>query len=278
MLPNPESVVVTESSSTYFANNGAAYEWFLGRWSRRLADPLITFANFAATGDLLDVGCGTGSLAFAMADRWPERRVVGIDAAAEYVTFARKRALGTTPIFDIGDATDLPYPDRSFAGSGAQLILNFVSDPLAALAEVRRVTVPGGVVVAAVWDFRGGLVYQRIFWDTAAGIDPRAGAARDRLFSTPLALPGGLVELFDQAGLDQIQQSSITVRMEYAAFSDYWQPLLGGQGPVGTYLVGLEPDLRKRIEEAIRMAYYSGGPDGERSMTATAWAVRAVVP
>jgi len=66
--------------------------------------------------------------------------------------------------------------------------------------------------------------------------------------------------------------------MEYADFSDYWQPLFGGQGPVGTYLVGLEPDLRKRVEEAIRIAYYSGGPDGERSMTATAWTVRAVVP
>jgi SAM-dependent methyltransferase len=270
--------VVTESSSTYFANNGAAYERFLGRWSRRLADHLITFADFAATGDLLDVGCGTGSLAFAMVDRWPARRVVGIDVAKEYVTFARSRAGGPTPTFDIGDAIDLPYPDHSFAGSGTQLVLNFVSDPLAALAEMRRVTVPGGVIVAAVWDFRGGLVYQRIFWDTAASIDPCAGAARDRLFSTPLGLPRGLIKLFVQAGLDRIQHSSITVRMEYADFSDYWQPLLGGQGPVGTYLVGLEPDLRRRVKEATRMAYRSGGPDGERSMTATAWTVRAVVP
>jgi SAM-dependent methyltransferase len=270
--------VVTESSSTYFANDGAAYEWFLGRWSRRLADHLITFAHFGATGDLLDVGCGTGSLAFAMADRWPERRIVGIDAAAEYVTFARGRALARTPIFDIGDAVDLPYPNHSFAGSGTQLVLNFVSDPLAALAEMRRVTAPGGVVLAAVWDFRGGLVYQRMFWDTAAGIDPHAGAARDRLFSTPLGVQGGVAKLFGQAGLSRIEESSITVRMTYTDFSDYWQPLLGGQGPVGKYLVGLEPDVRKRVEEAIRMAYCSGGADGERSMTATAWAVRAVVP
>jgi ubiquinone/menaquinone biosynthesis C-methylase UbiE len=213
-----------------------------------------------------------------MADRWPERRVVGIDVAKEYITFARSRAVGSTPIFDVGDAIDLPYPDHSFGGCGAQLVLNFVSDPLAALVEMRRVTIPGGVIVAAVWDFRGGLVYQRIFWDTAASIDPRAGAARDRLFSTPLASPGRLIELFGQAGLDRIQQSSITIRMEYADFSDYWQPLLGGQVPVGTYLFGLEPDLRKRVEEATRMAYYSGGPDGQRSMTATAWVVRAVVP
>jgi SAM-dependent methyltransferase len=273
ILPIQEPVVVTESSSTYFANNGAAYQRFLGRWSRRLADHLIAFANFAATGDLLDVGRGTGSLAIAMLDRWPERRVVGIDAAEECITFARTRAVGPTPIFDIGDAIDLPHPDHSFAGSGTQLVLNIVSDPLAALAETRRVTVPGGVIVAVVGDFRGGLVYQRIFWDTAASIDPRAGAARDRLFSTPLALSRGLIELFVQAGLDRIQHSSITVRMEYADFSGYWRP-----GSCWHNLVGLEPDLRRRVKVATRMAYHCGGPDGERSMTATAGTVRAVVP
>ena len=158
------------------------------------------------------------------------------------------------------------------------MVLNFVSDPLAAIAEMRRVTIPGGVILAAVWDFRGGLVYQRIFWDTAASIDPHAGAARDRLFSTPLGLPGGLVALFCRAGLDRIEESSITVRMDYADFSDYWQPLLGGQGPVGTYVTSLDEDLRRRVAEAVRRAYCSGAPDGERSLTATAWAVRGTVP
>jgi len=258
------------ASSTYFANDGAAYEWFLGRWTRRLAEPLLTFADFPSTGHLLDVGCGTGSVALAMAQRWPGRRGVGIDFAPPYIAFARSRAAGSSPSFDVGSATALPYPDNSFAGCCAQLVLNFVSDPLAAVVEMRRVTAPEGVVVAAVWDFRGGLVYQRIFWDTAASIDPGAGLARDHLFSTPLALPGGLVTLFDQAGLDRIEQSSVTIRMDYVNFSDYWQPLLGGQGPVGTYLVNLQPSLRNRVEQAVKMAYCSGGPDGARSMTATA--------
>jgi hypothetical protein len=268
--------VVTESSSTYFANNGAAYEWFLGRWSRRLVDRIITFADFAATGDLLDVGCGTGSLAFAMADRWPERRIVGIDAAAYYVTFARNRALGTTPIFNIGDAIDLPFPIIPLleAARNWSWTLSPIPWPLSPKCGASQ--------------FRAGLLSQPsgIFVEGSStsgysGIRPPVlirARGRDRLFSTPLALPGGLVELFGQAGLDQIQQSSITVRMEYSDFSDYWQPLLGGQGPVGMYLVGLEPDLRTSVEEAIRTAYYSGGPDGERSMTATAWTVRAVVP
>ncbi len=140
-----------------------------------------------------------------------------------------------------------------------------------------RVVAPGGRLAAAVWDFRGGLVYQRIFWDTAAGFDPGAAVTRDKLFSGALALPDGLSQLFQSAGLDRVERTSITIRMDYANFGDYWQPLCGGQGPVGTYLTRLAPDLRARIEQAVAVSYRSGAPDGPRSMTATAWAVRGEV-
>jgi SAM-dependent methyltransferase len=266
------------ANSTYFANDGAAYELFLGRWTKRLAPPLLDFAEFSATGALLDVGTGTGSLAFAMAARWPDRRILGLDTAAPHIAYARSQAHGSFPAFEMGDAASLPHDDACFAGVAAQLVLNFVPRPHLAVAEMRRVTRAGGAVVAAVWDFRGGLVYQRLFWDTAGGIDPRAGIARDRLFSTPLALPDGLPKLFDEAGLDRIQRESITIRMDYTSFEDYWMPILGGQGPVGTYVASLAADLRCRIEEAVRRAYCSGAPDGERSLTATAWVVRGIVP
>jgi SAM-dependent methyltransferase len=265
------------SGSSYHATDGAAYEVFLGRWTRRLAQPLLDFAEFAGAGQLLDAGCGTGSLANAMAARWPERHVIGVDVATPYIAFARSQAGPGNLAFEIADAAKLPFADRSFAGAAAQLVLNFVPNPLAALNEMRRVAVQGGHIVAAVWDFRGGLVYQRIFWDTAAGIDAGAAAARDKLFSGALALPDGLVELFKSAGLDRIERTSITIRMDYASFDDYWQPLCGGQGPVGTYLDRLDPDLRSRIEQAVATAYRSGAPDGPRSMTATAWAVRGQV-
>ena len=266
--------------STYHASDGAAYEVFLGRWTRRLAEPLIDFAQLPTQGGgpLLDVGCGTGSLACAMARRWPARAVVGVDIAAPYVTFARAHAALANLCFQVADTACLPYADASFAAAAAQLVLNFVPDPLAALREMRRVTMPGGRLVAAVWDFRGGLVFQRMFWDTAAGIDAAAATARDRLFSAALALPDGLTHLFAAAALERIERGSITIRMDYASFDDYWQPLCGGQGPVGTYLARLAPDLRARIEDAVGAAYRSGAPDGPRSMTATAWAVRAQVP
>ena len=251
---------------------------FLGRWTRRLAEALVDFARFPVDGDLLDAGCGTGALATAMAAR-------GRSGGSWVSTSPRRMSPSPVPAarqsnlaFETGDLCHLPFADGAFTGTAAQLVLNFVADPDLALREMRRVTRSGGVVAAAVWDFRGGLVYQRMFWDTAAVIDPAAAAVRDRLFAARLALPDGLPALFAANGFAAAERGSLTIRMDYASFDDYWQPLLGGQGPVGTYAASLAPDLRQRIEAAVRAAYLAGAPDGPRSLTATAWAVRAVVP
>jgi SAM-dependent methyltransferase len=271
--------MMTDSpSSIYQASDGAAYERFLGRWSRVLAGPFAEFARPAADGPVLDVGCGTASLALALAERRGSGRVAGIDIALPYVAFARSRPGATGIDFAVGDAGRLPYAERSFAAALAQLSLNFVPDAARAVREMRRVVRPGGVVAAAVWDFRGGLVFQRLFWDTAAGLDPAAGAARDRLFSSPLALPEGLPLLWRKTGLSAVERGSITIRMEFVNFADYWEPLLGGQGPVGSYVAALSSGHRSLIEERVRAAFLSGAPDGPRSLTATAWAVRGVVP
>lgn len=258
-------------SLSYNATDGAAYEVFLGRWTARLAEAMLDAVPIADSGALLDVGCGTGSLALAMTRRWPNREVVGVDIAPPYISYAQVREGSGQLVFDVADACKLPYPDATYAASAAQLVLNFVSDPEKALREMRRVTRPGGTVIASVWDFRGGLVYQRLFWDTVVSLDPAAERVRDRLFAAPLALPDGLPKLFSRSGFAGATQASITVRMDYADFDDYWQPLCGGQGPVGTYVAGVTGDLRARAEKAVKRAYCSGAPDGPRSLTATAW-------
>jgi SAM-dependent methyltransferase len=262
----------------YDADDGAAYERFLGRWSGRLAGALIDFAALPADGPLLDVGCGTGSVALELRRRYPARSIWAVDVAAAYLTFARRRAGGASIRFEQADAADLPCDAGTFAGAIAQLALNFMPDPGRAAQEMRRVTRSGGVVAAAVWDFRGGLVFQRLFWDTAAAIEPQATATRDRLFAHPLAQAGGLVELWQEIGLGDVDGRSLTIRMDFTSFDDYWEPLLGGQGPVGAFVAGLAEPQRARVRASVRAAFLAGAPDGPCSLTATAWAVRGLVP
>jgi SAM-dependent methyltransferase len=265
------------AAAGYRATDGAAYERFLGRWTARLAIPFIGFARLPGDGPALDVGCGTGNLALALAAA-RGGAIAAIDRAEPYIDFARQRDGAGGIDFRLADAAALPFDTGYFTGALAQLVLNFVADPAAAVAEMRRVTRPGGVLAAAVWDFRGGLVYQRLFWDTAAGIDPGAGAARDRLFAHPLGHLDGLRRLWQGAGLLSIDTASLTIRMEFGDFEDYWQPLLLGQGPVGSYVDGLDPALRELIRERVRQAFLSGAADGPRSLTATAWALCGIVP
>ena len=139
------------AKSSYFASDGAAYELFLGRWTKRLSAPVLDFAEFPPEGALLDVGAGTGSMAFAMADRWPSRRILAIDIAEPYVAYAQSRARTAPPIFEAGDAAQLRYDNDTFAGAAAQLVLNFVPQPERALGEMRRVTRTGGRIAAAAW-------------------------------------------------------------------------------------------------------------------------------
>jgi SAM-dependent methyltransferase len=269
---------LSQPSSVFHASNGAAYEVWLGRWANRLAKVFLDAVDLPETGDLLDVGCGTGALTLAMAERWPGRGVIGLDLAAPFIAYALSRRVGDWPVFEVGDACALKYQDGRFAGVMAHLVFLFIPKPEIALREMRRVTRPGGTVAAVVWDSRGGLVFQRMLWDTAVAIDPNARVARDSLFANPVAIPGGLAGFFREAGLTAVEEQSLTIRMDYENFEDYWQPFLGGQGPVGAYFTNLAPDLKARIKEAVRDAYCSGSPDGPRSLTASAWAVQGKAP
>jgi SAM-dependent methyltransferase len=261
------------TASTYQANDGPAYERFIGRWSRRVADRLAEMAPPALDGALLDVGCGTGSVAAALAARFPGREIVGVDVSEPYLAFARNRADCAGVSFLLQDAQALDFESGRFAAAYALIALNFMADPLKAAREMARVVRPGGLVCASAWDFRCGLVYQRLLWDTAAGIDPAAAATRDRIFANPLAKPDGMTDLLRAAGLADVARASVTIRMDFASFDDYWSPLLGGQGPVGSYVAGLDAALRDRVSAAVRAAYLSGDEDGPRSLTATAWVV-----
>ena len=264
-------------STTYTATDAAAYERLMGRWSGLLAAQFIAFAGLDDGDRVLDLGCGTGSLAFALAARREPSKIVGLDISEPYVAHARTAARDPRLSFHVGDAVALDWPDGSFERCYSLLALNFVPQPARAVGEMRRVTRPGGTVAAAVWDFAGGLTYQRLFWDIAAGRDPAAAKARDRHYAAALTWPGELEAAFADAGASDIAAASLTMRMVYADFADYWEPIAHAQGPVGDYVKRLDPAALAALASAVESAYLAGRVDGPRSMTATAWAAKGRV-
>lgn len=265
-------------SSTFLADNGDDYELLMGRWSRRLAEPFLDFVGIAAGESLLDVGCGTGSLSFAAMRRCSLQRLVGVDLAPSYIEYAASRNHEERISFQHGDACALEIPDHAFDRVLSLLVLHFVPTADKAIAEMRRVARPGGVVAAAVWDARGGNMANRIFFDTAAALDPNANLRRAKNFTRPLTRPGELGRAWRAAGFVNVAESTLSIRMEFESFADYWGPYSGKDGPNAEYVATLNDVDRTVLRDALQRAYLDGEQDGPRSYAAVAWAVKGVVP
>jgi len=266
------------TSSTFLATQGDAYERVMGRWSRQLALPFLDFVGTAEGDRVLDIGCGTGHLTFAVARRSGSGELRGVDVAQPYIEHAKRHNQDARIVFEVADACALPYPDRSFDRVLSLLVLHFVPQAEQAIAEMRRVAKPGGVVGAAVWDARGGFVANRIFFDTAAALDPDAKERRARNYTRPMTRPGELQKAWRSAGFKDVVETTLMLRMEFASFSDYWAPYEGSEGPAAEYVASLTDAGRERLRDAVEAAYLDGDADGPRSYAALAWAVKGTTP
>jgi SAM-dependent methyltransferase len=266
------------ASSTFLSGDGDGYEAQMGRWSRQLAPLLISFAGVTAAGRVLDVGCGTGSLTFALVQNPRIGRVHGIDFSPVYIEHARQQARDSRLVFQVGDACALSFEDASFDHSLASLVLPFIPDIDRAVREMRRVTRSGGIIAATAWDTRGGLVIYRMFFDTAAVLDENANERRAKACTRPATRWGGMAKAWRDAGLLDVEQDSLMIRMKFASFADFWTSLDGKDGPYAEYLVTLSAKEKAKLRDAVEAAYLDGDPDGPRSYAATAWAVKGKVP
>jgi ubiquinone/menaquinone biosynthesis C-methylase UbiE len=167
-------------TSSFNVHDAAGYDLMMGRWSRKLAPLFIDFAGPASRGKLLDVGCGTGSLTFALASEPGFSEITGIDFSPVFVEAANRR--NTDPRITIrqGDACALPFEDGAFDSAMALLVLHFVPDADKAVAEMCRVVRPGGVAAAAVWDHLGGMPGMRMMVDTVAALSEGGRQLRRR--------------------------------------------------------------------------------------------------
>jgi SAM-dependent methyltransferase len=266
------------ASSTFLATDGDGYELAMGRWSERLANSFLDFAGTRDGERVLDVGCGTGRLAQAVAKRSMPSEVRAMDLAPAYIDYAQSRNRDPRVIFDLGDACAMKFADHAFDRVLSLLMLHFVPQATQAISEMRRVAKPGGVVAACVWDLRGGFVANRMFFDTAAALDPKANERRARNYTRPMTRPGELARAWREAGLQDVVDTSLGIRMEFTSFEDYWAPYDGKEGPAAEYVATLGKAERARLIDAVRAAYLDGEPDGPRSYAALAWAVKGVAP
>jgi SAM-dependent methyltransferase len=254
-----------------------AYERFMGRWSRLAAAQLVDFTGAPDRGRFLDVGSGTGALAFALAERKPLAHVRGIDPSNEYVAYANSRNPFPDRVgFEAGDAQQLRFADASFDASLSLLVFNFIPDPRKALREVRRVTKPGGRVSAAVWDYGAGKQMLRAFWDGAVSIDAEAEKLDEK--HMPLCRTGELSELWRQGGLENIHEQPQTITMRFESFADYWDAFLLGQGPAGVYVKSLSRDRVRALRGEVKRRVSPSAENSPIALSARVWSVCGSVP
>jgi SAM-dependent methyltransferase len=216
---------------------------------------------------VLDVGCGPGALTSELVARLGADAVVAVDPSETFVSAVHERQ----PAIEVrqGVAERLPFEDSAFDAALAQLVVHFMTDPVAGLRDMSRVTRPGGVVAACVWDHAGGTGPLGAFWDAARVLD---GEVHDES-ALAGAREGHLGELFGEAGLHEIDEGSLTVTVEHASFEEWWEPFTLGVGPAGAYVVGLDVDRRDRLREQCRTML----PPAPFARTARAWTARGVV-
>ena len=254
-------------------SGGDAYERWIGRWSRPVGAIFVDWLGVPAGARWLDVGCGTGALSETILTRAAPASVSGIDPSASFVDHAARAVDDARASFAVGAAEAIPVADTSVDVAVAGLVLNFVRDLPAALAEMGRVVTAGGTVGGYVWDYAGRMELMRRFWDAAVAVDP-AAAALDEAARFPICGEEPLRAAFVDAGLRAVEVRAIEVPTIFTDFDDYWSPLLSGVAPAPGYTMSLGEDRRTELRERLRSTLPAEA-DGSIHLVARAWAVRA---
>lgn len=255
--------------------SGKIYESYIGRWSRLVTIEFLDWLGQPQGLRWLDLGCGTGALSQAILSRAAPAAITGMDSSKGFIRLAEEEIQDERARFVVGDAQKLPFEAAAFDTVVSGLALNFIPNPGLALDEMRRVTRPGGVVAAYVWDYAGKMEMLKIFW-AAVALDPDAANVHEGT-RFELTQPEPLATLFKNAGLEEVEVDAIAVPTVFKDFDDFWEPFLGGQGPAPAYVASLADAPKENLRERLRQTLVTG-KDGSIQLTARAWAVRGTKP
>jgi SAM-dependent methyltransferase len=257
-------------------SSGTDYESYVGRWSRLVAPVFLAWLEVPAGRRWLDVGCGTGALTGAIVAGCDPRSVTGVDPSEAFVAHARATLVDPRVTFGLGDAATTGLDDGDVDVVVSGLVLIFVPDLGAALAEAQRVVSPGGLVAGYVWDYAEGMQLLRRLWDAIVALDP-AARRLDEAVRFPIAAREPLAAAFRAAGLEAVEVRAIEVPTIFDDFDDLWTPFLGGTGPAPAYVASLPQPARDALRDRLRGSV-PPAPDGAIHLTARAWAVRGRRP
>lgn len=253
-------------------DDGAAYERYMGEWSRLAGETFLDWLAPKPGLRWLDVGCGNGAFTEMLVGRCAPASVHGIDPSEGQLAYARTRPAARVAQFLRGDAMALPFPDDTFDAAVMPLVIFFVPDPAVGVAEMARVVCPGGVVTAYAWDMKGGGFPYEALQEEMRGM----GVAVPTPPSPDASRIDAMRDLWDGAGLDSVETREITVRRTFADFGDYWATVLGGPS-VGPQLAAMEPDALALLKARLR-ALLPSDAAGRITYGARANAVRGRVP
>jgi SAM-dependent methyltransferase len=239
----------------------------MGRYSVPLAPQLADFAAVAAGQRVLDVGCGPGALTAELVRRLGPAAVSAVDPSEPFVAAAQERHPGVS--VRRAAAEQLPFADQAFDAALAQLVVHFMADPVVGLREMARVTRKHGVIAACVWDHAGAQGPLSLFWEAAHELDPDV-EGESQLAG---AREGHLAQLFQSAGLHEIEESVLSIDVEHPSFEDWWEPFTLGVGPAGGYAAGLDAKRQAQLRERCRELL----PPAPFVLSARAWAARGLV-
>jgi SAM-dependent methyltransferase len=254
---------------------GAAYEAYMGRWSRPLAKTFVEWLALDARAHWLDVGCGTGAVTAAICELGKPASVVACDPSGPFLETASSTLPDKRVSFELATAERLPDRDGGFDAIVSGLVLNFVPDPERALSAMRQRLSPHGIVAAYVWHYAGGMEFLGHFWEAALALDPGA-ASLDESKRFQFCTAKGLEALFRAAGVGKVEIEGTRVTTQFASFDDYWEPFLGRTGAAPSYVAALDADHRDRLRAAVRERLEPDA-DGRISLSASAWMVRGTV-
>lgn len=268
-----ESEMVNHAKETW--DSGDAYEQYVGRWSRLVATEFLAWLDIETGSTWGDVGCGTGVLTDCILARANPTSIFAMDRARGFIRTARSRLKDGRVQLSVDDAMRIAWQSNVCDVTVSGLVLNFVSNPETMATEMVRVTRPGGIVAAYVWDYAGGMQMMRHFWDVAIELHPH-DSRLDQAERFPICQPEPLKDLFHGVGLSAVDVRAIDIVTVFRDFDDYWTPFLGKQGAAPTYLASLDTPAQDRIRDALKARLLTT-VDGSIRLTARAWAVQGIV-